>query len=276
MAVYFRLARQLLLGLLLSLALAACGAEQPVAPPPGTPAPVAPGDDSLLRAIATNPAAYEGQPVTLLADVTMLFGPRAFRLSEPALHSDAHLLAVSAAPDLVVTWGATVEVTGVVRPFDRAALAAELDADLDDERLAAIAPGSPVLVVATLTAAPGAPEVGETLSDIAFDPLAFAGKTVTISGLLDAVLGPRVLRLEDPPLNDPRWVLVVLTDETTPASGALPPGLELGARLEVTGEVRTFDRAALERELGVALEGADLETYTNHAAIIATRVRALP
>ncbi len=78
------------------------------------------------------------------------------------------------------------------------------------------------------------------------------------------MFGPHVIQVGGSTAPDP--VLVVVPFRHT---------LEPGARVEVTGRVRTFRRAELESALGIDL-GADVARFEGTRSLVASSVRSAP
>ena len=98
----------------------------------------------------------------------------------------------------------------------------------------------------------GAPSSGVTLEDA----------DVTLTGEVTRSLGPHVIQLGSSP---PEPVLVVLRN---------PNPFPLRTRVEVSGQIRTFSRPALEAELGVDL-GAEVDGLDGERCLVAATVRLL-
>lgn len=105
---------------------------------------------------------------------------------------------------------------------------------------------------------------GMSREDVAQGGVQLVGQTVTVSGLVNERSGPQALEIAgEGTFFDGEDVLVV---------GPSLPSLGAGARVEVTGVVRRFDVAELEREVGADLpvEPGDYET-----AIVASEVKLI-
>ncbi len=85
---------------------------------------------------------------------------------------------------------------------------------------------------------------------------------VTLTGVVTRSLGAYVIQVGTTP---PEPVLVVLTS---------PNPFPVGTRLEVTGRIRTFERAELEAELGVAF-GPEVHGLEGQRCLVAATVRSL-
>ncbi|MDQ4069200.1 MAG: hypothetical protein M3203_06985 [Actinomycetota bacterium] len=85
------------------------------------------------------------------------------------------------------------------------------------------------------------------------------GDKVTLSGPVTAFFGPHVFAIG----TGAERVIVVTR---------VPGAVSLGATVDVTGRVRTFDRRQLEAELGVDL-GPEVEQLDDGRCLVATTAR---
>ncbi len=105
---------------------------------------------------------------------------------------------------------------------------------------------------------------GVTRDDVAESGSDLIGKTVTVSGVVNEGPSPKAIEIAgEGTLFDGAGVLIVGRNLPNPASGA---------RVEVTGVVRRFDVAALERDLGQDL---DLEPGSYETALLATEINLI-
>ena len=120
-------------------------------------------------------------------------------------------------------------------------------------------------------------EPGVRLDQITEDPTAFYGRAVTVAGEVDAVLSERAFSIEDDDIlfDDD---IVVITSRPLPAIGGR---WRDGALLEddivlVSGTVRPYNLAEIERELGVDLDDDTFAYWTGNSAIVASSVIVTP
>lgn len=128
-----------------------------------------------------------------------------------------------------------------------------------------------VLIALFRDAESAGPEAGVALYDIADDPTEFYGTTVTVSGEVNEVLGPRSFTIGDEEL------LVVSSaplPEVVDRPGELP--LSGGDVVKVTGRVRNFDVFEVEREIGADLDDELLDAWAATPSIVADSVSLEP
>ena len=275
------------LGLLLSV-LAACADEETVTLPdeagvvdeadPGlAPGPTPEADITPLASamtagnitvtdIADAPDAYIGETATVLGEVSAILGPQIFRMNEGnLLDIGDEILVVTTTgpipPELVED--ARILVTGTVSRFVQTDIESDLGIDLGlDDDIEIEYESRPTIIADSIVVIP-------TLSDIADNPTAYIGRTVTVSGEVSEILNPVVFRInEDNLLDIGDELLVVHTGEPALV------GLTDDAEILVTGTVRNFVVAEIEDDLGIALDlDADLEIeYENRVAIVADTI----
>lgn len=267
---------------------------------PGVPPVVVEPRGATVDEILDTPVGYYGRYVRVHGEVGDVVGPHAFTVedSDPAL--DEAMLVLSPSPlGAVPGWAAdgafppeaTAWATGVVRRFDRAALAQDLGLTLDETQFAAWA-GRPVLVAQAVTIAPdtetpplppgpvgiGAPwalprPTGATVDDILDDPAAYYGRFVRVNGESSGIVGPNAVSIEDSDVffDDD---LLVLTTVPLATSPGWPVNGQPAAEATVwaSGVVRRFDRAVLEAEYGLTLDDAGFTAWDGRPVLVATSV----
>ncbi len=247
-------------------------AEPGLAPGPTPEADITPLASAMTAGnitvtdIADAPDAYIGETATVMGEVSAILGPQIFRMNEGnLLDIGDEILVVHTGgpipPELVED--VRVLVTGTVRRFVQAEIEGDLGIDLGlDDEVEVEYESRPTIVADSITVIP-------TLSDIADDPSAYIGRTVTVSGEVSEILSPVVFRMnEDNLLDIGDEILVVHTGEPALV------GLTDDAEILVTGTVRNFVVAEIEDDLGIALDlDADLEIeYENRVAIVADTI----
>jgi hypothetical protein len=144
---------------------------------------------------------------------------------------------------------------------------AELIAPPVDEAGASPEPGA----TATTTVTGTVDGLTTTVAAVVSNAERFIGETVTIREEVNSVVGPSAFTLdEEAPLaagidND----LLVVSSTT----GEI---VEDGALVEVSGQVRPFDLAAIEQQTGFDLDETALEAYNGRPVLVADYVLAVP
>ncbi|HEV2109460.1 MAG TPA: hypothetical protein VGR16_14470 [Thermomicrobiales bacterium] len=230
-----------------------------------------------LSEVVDHPEPMWGEIVTVSAEVDTLIDPYTMLIGNRAPIVGDILLVVSAAgrPALrdqaaptPLTEDDVVQVTGVVRHFDIPALEAETGVDLNETALTSYGHASAMVALAIHVNPPAeigpgdpeyggsaGPDTGVTIRDVGADPEQYLGQTVEVSGEIEYVYGPHAYWLED------GGALVV---SATPHPEAFD---ETSAF--VRGEVRRFDIATLEAELGIDLNDQELRHLEGGPVIIA-------
>lgn len=231
--------------------------------------------------VADHPQPMWGHIVTVSAQVKEIINGRVVLLGNDKpivgdvvlVVSARHLAALNASSlGTGLTDGDVVQVTGEVRHFDVAALEADLGIDLDK---VADYDGEAVIVASEIELNPAVgggagdpefggsagPEVGVTIKDIHNNPERYYGRRVAISGEVEHVFGPYAAWVRDEGVVVVRRVAdVAWFDE---------------ASVLVTGEVRRFDPAALEAELGITLDDEDLLKHTGGPVVVADSIEVV-
>ncbi len=123
------------------------------------------------------------------------------------------------------------------------------------------------------TAPPTAgPQAAATINNIVTNPSEFMGRTVTVSGEVGEVIGPRAFTI-----GEPQELLVVGANELpTIAQGTFEGELTPDRTVQVTGPVRTFDLAQVEQEIGFDLDDNLFANYAGRPAIVAQSMNVSP
>jgi len=276
------------------------------------PAVIAPAPDAVIWTsvdrITDDPAAYYGRQAAIFGEIGEVLGPRSFTLEDDDLLFNEKMVVVSSRPltgsdgqamSLDTLEDRRVMVRGTIHQFNTGAFEERLGINLADEDFADQA-GQPAMIAdsiildptlygvvgpspyvspanaGTANADPQAQAQRATVDGIADNPPAYLGRTVTIAGEVGRALGPRSFTVED---ND------LLFDEEIAVVGARPlldrNGQPYSAdalddlRIMVTGTVRQFVRADLEREFGIDLSSGELDGWEGRPVIVADSVRQL-
>jgi hypothetical protein len=119
--------------------------------------------------------------------------------------------------------------------------------------------------VATMVADPAQGEKVK-IDDLEKHPERYAGKTISVDGEVDKLLGPRAFELEEPDGKDDGEVLVLLTS-------GLVAMLRDEDKVTVSGTVKTFSKADLHREaIWLDLSDIPAEELVDKPILVATRI----
>lgn len=109
------------------------------------------------------------------------------------------------------------------------------------------------------------------VEDVKEEPARFYGETVTLSGEVDQVLGPRAFEMEGDDLFFDEQIVVLTRSPVRLGGEAVADDDELA----VTGTVRPFTTTEIERELGWDLEPEYEVEFDQRPVIIAEEIRRL-
>lgn len=233
-----------------------------------------------LSEVANHPEAMWGERVTISARVDQQLGQHAIILGNdvPVIGDKVLVAAGQELRDLVllapegetqINEGDVVQVTGTVRPYDSAALEVTLGIKVEAGALAGYS-GKAVLLAQSIDAdVPIASEAGDkefgagsagydrgvTIDDILAAPWEYVGLTVTVSDEVEEhLLTPH---------------LFLLGDEAFLAISSAPhPELFVESTAYVTGEIRLFDLAEVERITGLDLDDDSLRAFSGQPVIL--------
>ncbi len=114
---------------------------------------------------------------------------------------------------------------------------------------------------------------GATIDEIAEDPAAFYGRTVSVDGEVGEMLGPRSFTLEDSDILFDEAIPIVASRPLLDTAGRpIDPTTFDGRFVQVVGTVHQFNARAFEDRLGIDLDDAAWADWGGHPAIIATHV----
>lgn len=100
---------------------------------------------------------------------------------------------------------------------------------------------------------PSAPVAGTTLERIVDDPERFAGDRALVGGRVREILSPRAFTVGEPGFAGEELLVVTEAELAAPTRSGTRPVLE-GDFVQVSGQVKEFDVAGFERDLGVDLK----------------------
>lgn len=136
------------------------------------------------------------------------------------------------------------------------------------------------LILWALFAADDGDEVanaGVSIDDITDNPSRYFGRTVTVAGEVDEIIGQRALTIGGDDFIGEDELLVVSVNQLPNVSGR--PGanrLDKDDLVQVTGPVRRFAVADLEREIGTDLDDNLFRDWEGKPAVVARQVNVMP
>lgn len=199
-----------------------------------------------------------GKTVTVSGEIEEVISPKAFIIEGDGFFNDPELLVINLSGSPIVN-DSNIQVSGTVRQFSQSAIENQLDLNLA-QKLEAEFRGKLVLIATAITLTPEPGEVAE-------EPTLFIGKNVTISGKVAEVITPNAFTLDDNELIGGKELLVVgATDAIHEAK------VNAGKTVRVTGKIRKFVAAEIEKDLDVKLETDLKATYEGRAVAIARSV----
>lgn len=194
-----------------------------------------------------------GKTVTVSGEIEEVISLKAFIIEGDGFFNDPELLVVNLSDSPIVN-DSNIQVTGTVRQFSKSEIEKQLDLNLA-QQLEAEFKGKPLLVATAITLTPEPGEVAE-------EPAPFIGKNVTISGKVERVISRNAFTLDDQEFIGGKELLVV------GATGAI----DTGETVRVTGTIRKFVAAEIEKDLGVKLQPELKAKYEGRAAAIAQSI----
>ncbi|OWY64357.1 hypothetical protein B7486_47770 [cyanobacterium TDX16] len=193
-----------------------------------------------------------GKTVTVSGEIEEVISPKAFIIEGDGFFNDPELLVLNLGNSPIVN-DSNIQVTGTVRQFSKAEIENQFDVDLG--KLEAEFKGKPVLIATAIVLTPEPGEVAE-------EPAPFIGKNVTISGKVERVVSRNAFTLDDQEFIGGKELLVV------GATGAI----DAGKTVRVTGTIRKFVAAEIEKDLNVKLQPELKAKYEGKAVAIARSV----
>ncbi|MBD2090223.1 hypothetical protein H6F67_10200 [Microcoleus sp. FACHB-1515] len=215
--------------------------------------------------VAENTNRYIGQVVTIRSKPIEKVGTSTFTVSDQQFFGSEPILVVNATgqPIVLPEDGTDVQVTGEVRNFVYADVEREFDLDLEADAYVDYE-NQPALIAQSIAVAP---KPGELTSN----PQQYYGKPLAVTGEIEELEGANTFTLDEEQLFGGQDLLVL---RTRPAADQ--PAIEEGETVAVTGVLRPFVVAELEREYGFSWEAGiqqQLEAeYTNKPVLIAENV----
>jgi hypothetical protein len=218
-----------------------------------------------LEAIVENPSQFVGRAVTVEGEIDDILSPSVFRMDNGDWFDTDLLVVTAVTPGMMEffwTEDDDIRVTGTVHVFRREKFERDPDILLGEQSYA-LWEGRPVLVANMIASL-------RSLGEITDDPYAFLGRTVSVRGEVDDVLGPRAFTL-----STGGWFardILVVSDE---GLGRLDASLTSDSEVQVTGPVRLFSRVAFERDFGVDLDDRAFADWEGRPAIFARSLQTV-
>lgn len=218
----------------MALVLPACSdAQQEASAPP-------PAGNVTTEEVANETNRLIGQTVTIRSEPIEKISPNTFTVSDEEFFGTESILVVNASGEpfvLPAEADVEVQVTGQVRNFVLAEVEQEFDLDLDPEVYVEYE-SKPAIIAQAIALAP---EPGELTSD----PAQYYGKELAVTGEIEEVTGPNSFTLDEDQLFGATDLLVL---RANPKAGTATPAIEDGETVAVTGVLRPFVVADIERE----------------------------
>jgi hypothetical protein len=118
---------------------------------------------------------------------------------------------------------------------------------------------------------------GPTLDQVTENPAAYYNRTVTVAGEVDTVYSPRAFSVEDDDVLFDDDIMVISAQPLPRVVGRFGDAEVLEDDIVlVTGTVRPFNLAEIEREIGVDLDDDLFAYWTGNSAILASSVTVTP
>lgn len=216
--------------------------------------------------IDVSPDAYMGQRVTAYGQVDAQLGPNTFRVDE------GNFLDIAGQILLVIPEGAprpdnlqnetNIVITGMVQPYVAGDFQRDYGVQFDDPSIEDQLDGQPALIADIVY-------TQATVSDLDDDTEAYVGDRVSVVGDVTSMVDANTFRLSDPSTVGGDDILVFMRDA---ANSSLVTGG--GESVLVTGEVRAYDLATLQTDLGYTWNSADLNGFSGSAVLVAEQIQA--
>lgn len=188
--------------------------------------------------VAENTNRYLGQTVTIRSEPIDKIGPSTFTAQDQQFFGSEPILVVNASgqPFVLPEDGVDIQATGEVRNFVLADVNREYNLGLDANTYRQYE-SRPAIIAQSLAVAP---EPGELTSN----PQQYYGKPLAVTGEVNEVQGVDTFTLDENQLIGGQELLVLRPNAATANQAAL----QNGEQVAVTGTLRSFAVADLERE----------------------------
>lgn len=217
----------IILGAMVMLLPACAPREQAAAP--------GPGESVTAEDVAEHTNQLRGRVVTIRSEPVRRISPNAFTVEDNRFLSGETILVLNASgqPMVLPDDDVEVQVTGTVTNVVAADIEREYGLNLEP-RLVAEYRNKPAIIAQSVALAPDP-------GDIINNPSRYYGQTLAVAGEVNDIVGANAFTLEEDRLIGGQELLVVNATPGTPA-------VQEGATVAVTGEVRPFIVADLERD----------------------------
>lgn len=187
--------------------------------------------------VAENPNQYVGQTVTVRSEPIDQISPSAFTIEDEQFFGSEPILVINASgqPFVFPETGTDIQVTGEVRNFVFADIEREYSLGLEANAYADYE-NQPALLAQSIALAPNPGELTR-------DPQQYYGRPIAVTGEVEGIQGTNAFTLEEEQLFGGQDLLVVY-----PTSIANQSAIQDGEEVAVTGELRPFVVADLERD----------------------------
>ena len=224
-----------------------------------TPSSTPEATTTISKVVDKSAKDFIGKTITVNGEVEELIGSKAFLIEGETLFIDPAVLIVSAKKARLIE-DSHVRVTGKVTKFILADIERNLSLDLEDNLFKKYE-GESVIIASDVTLTPEPGEVGE-------EPNKYFGQVVTVTSNVEKVISSNTFLLDDQELIGGKELLV---------TGAVIAGdpIKKGEIVEVTGIVRKFVTAEIERDFDFKLQPELKIEYENQPVVIAQSVKRL-
>lgn len=210
---------------------------------PAANTPASPAGNVTTEEVTDNTAQLIGKTVTIRSEPVRKIGNNTFTVSDEEFFDNETILVVNASgqPLVLPTDDTEVQVTGEVRKF----VVADVNRDYDfldlEPNLYVEYEGKPVIIAQSIAPAP---EPGE----ITKNPSQYYGRTLAVTGEVEEVLSPTSFTLDEDKLFGASDLLVIVANPRTGTTTNTPVAVKDDETVAVTGVLRPFVVADLERE----------------------------
>ncbi len=210
---------------------------------PAANTPASPTGNVTTEEVTDNTAQLIGKTVTIRSKPVRKIGNNTFTVSDEEFFGNETILIVNASgqPLVLPTDDTEVQVTGEVRKL----VLADVNRDYDfldlEPNLYVEYEGKPAIIAQSIAPAP---EPGE----ITTNPSQYYGRTLAVTGEVEEILSPTSFTLDEDKLFGASDLLVIVANPRTGTTTNTPVAVKDDETVAVTGVLRPFVVADLERE----------------------------